>query len=571
MNSRSSSGRKTRVMTPLAVNAPTMASPIREEIIRRAAACRKARALPVDFYRIRQRLFVPLPVSEFPENLSAVRGLENYPFAIWVLWELEERILSLGWAAEWDRDCAAVEKDLSALADWKRYRQLEIPDLCSSHITRIFCRSLDRKWLSARLRKKILGALCRMVDDGLGVHKALPEGSIAELMAQGVRFPNIPTIGALGLSVAAVRCRHPRATELREHARRMAELWLAWGERGQVEGVSYDGYTADFVMDWLKVVPASLRRDVLASPRWSQIIDEIRFLGAPRCPENLATLGDVEPEQMRFHYSFAAKFFRFAPPQEVFPFPRDARKFLRCDALPYVPSGKPRLPATHSLYDAHYALVLQRGADVKAAVSWSHSQFGHMQRDSGSLVIGVGGEWLLSDPGYRQYLPTAEQAFTLGPAAHNTPVINGKAASRTLPDRSYQVLNHSSGPGLRLGVGACYDGLKGAYFREVWFDAEGNLVVEDCFAGVGIRRLDYHWHGDPQAAWRVADGYASILGAEGNLLRFSCEGVPFVSTELQRLRGSRGHLSLVKTLHFAKPGKKLRLRWLFEIVPRLVQ
>ena len=539
----------------------------RAEITGRAAFYRNAANLPVDFYRIRQRLFLPLPVAEFPENLSFVRGLENYPYAIWVLWELEERILVLGLAAEWGGDSAAVVRDLVALAGWRRFRQLEIPDLCSAHLARIFCRSLDWKWLPAGLRKEILAALHRLVEDGARVLPKLPAGTVGELLAQGVRFPNIPTIGALCLSLAAARCRHIRAEEFREHARRMAGLWLEWGLAGHVEGVSYDGYTADFLMDWLEVLPTGMRREMLASPRLPQILDEIRHLGAPRRPENLAPIGDVEPREMRFHYSFAAKFLRQVPEQEGFVFPRDARKFLRCDGLAYLPAPGPRRREGRGLRDAHYALGLVGGADAKAVVSWSHSTFGHMQWDAGSLVIGVGGEWLLSDPGYRQYLPTAEQAFTLGPAAHNTPVINGEAQSRPLPDREFEELAEGGRRGVRLEAGSAYAGLEGSYFREVCFDAAGRLVVEDHFDGASIRRLDYHWHGDPQAAWRVADGQASILGAEGNLLRFSCEGVPFSPTELQRLRGSRGHLSLVKIFHFTKPRKQLRLRWVFEIFP----
>lgn len=567
MSSRSSTRHSGRTPVREQVDARTLAPSIRKEIVRRASAARRTGQLPVDFYRIRQRLFLPLPVGDFPENLSSVRGLEDYPYAIWVLWALEERILALGWAAEWDGDSAAVSADLAALAGWTRYRQLEIPDLCSAHLTRIFCRSLEREWVSEGLRKKIFAALRHIVDDGIGNLPPLPEGSTAELMAQGVRFPNIPTIGALGLGMAAARCRHPRADEAREHARRMAGLWLAWGEQGHVEGVSYDGYTADFVMDWLEVVTPDLRRAVLAHPRWPRIVDEIRHLGAPRCAENLAPLGDVEPAEMRFHYSFAAKFLSLCPGQDGFRFPRRARQFLRCDALPFLPARRLRPPAPAELHDAHYALVLQRGPDVKAVVSWSHSTFGHMQRDTGSLVIGVGGEWLLGDPGYRQYLPTSEQAFSLGPAAHNVPVINGECVSRPLPDRKYEVPADSDGRGLRLGLGAAYAKLKGSYFRQILFDAAGSLVVEDCFDGGAIRRLDYHWHGDPRAAWRVADGCACILGTEGHQLRFSCPDAPFSPSDLQRLRGSRGHLSLVKTFHFSKPRKRLRLRWVFEIIP----
>lgn len=227
---------------------------------------------------------------------------------------------------------------------------------------------------------------------------------------------------------------------------------------------------------------------------------------------------------------------------------------------------------------------------------------GHMQPDHGSLVLGAGGEWLIDDPGYRQYLPTSEQKFTLSSYAHNHPVINGdspsqppvdrgggisenrrgwiatsrregttvggKAASlercRDAPDCGYERIGSPSEAGIRLNLGPTYARWQGSCFREIRVDRQNRVVVEDRMEGSPIRRLDYHWHGCSLAAWRVFDGCASLLACKNTLLQITCEGYPLLPSEIHRLPGSRGQLSLVKTLRFAKPRKKLLIRWLFE-------
>jgi hypothetical protein len=537
----------------------------KREILRRASVYRRETCLVVDFYRIRQKLFFPLPAEDFPENLSAVRGLPNYPYATWMLWTLEERIFALGWAAEWGGHTTAVHRDLEALSGWTRLRHNPAPDLCSAHITRILVRSLDWNWLPGELRKKILAALRRLVDDGFPCLPEIADGSVKELINLGIRFPNIPTIGAMGLAMAATRGRHALASQANARAALMAELWLEWGELGHVEGVSYDGYTCDFLMDWLAVCSAPLRRKFLSHPRLKKILEEIRHLGAPGCPENLAPLGDVEPFDMRFHYSFAAKYLRHTH-GGICLWPLRPEKFLRSDALPFLSAASSRLPATSGLHDAHYALVLESArARVKVAVSWSNSQMGHMQHDHGSLVLGASGKWLLDDPGYRQYLPTSEKNFTLGACAHNHPVINGEPPSLAPSSRAYEILEAPSGNGIRLDLGQTYADWKGTCFREIHLDHDGRLTVEDHFRAAPIHRLDYHWHGHAEGAWRVAEGCAFLLVGGNTLLRFTCENHPLKPDELQRIAGSRGQLSLVKIMHFAKPRENFCIRWAFEI------
>lgn len=557
---------------------PKISRPVRLEIGQRAARYCGEDYIGVDYYRIRQKLFFPLPVRSFPEELSTVRGLPEYPYGIWFLWNLEDRIFALGWAAEIagsQKEKATAEQDLEALAGW---RYAKAPNLNSAHMSRILAGSLQWTWLSTALRERICTCLRQLVDDGLSGLPSVPALSTPELVCEGIRFPNIPTIGSLGLAIAAAGCCHPLAEQAEERARLMADLWLTWGEFGYSEGVSYDGYTCDFIMDWLAACSSGgIRRKMLAHPRLQQILEEIRFLGAPGSPENLAPLGDVEPYEMRFHYSFAAKYLHTRRVPGPFPFPSQAPKFLRSDALPYLPvdsASSPQLERQGKLQDAHYALVLNSGSskeeNVKVVASWSNSLMGHMQPDAGSIVVGAGGEWLLSDPGYRQYMPTAEKDFTLGSGSHNQPVINGVASSLAPKDRGYETIQMDTVTGIRLNLGPTYADWKGSLYREILLDERGQLLINDHFWGEEINRIDYHWHGHPDGFWHVANGWAAILVGRISLF-FTCCGHGLQPKELQRLRGSRGQLSIVKSLNYPTPRRKLTIQWIFKIAPEANQ
>lgn len=312
---------------PRSVPAPLQ----RREIADRARRYLAKSIVEVDYYRIRQRMFFPVPASEFPEQLSLVRGLPNYPFGIWLLWELENRILSLGWHAEINGHKPAgiaAKRDLEGLCQWRRFRQVDKPDLCSSHLTRILVQALGWKWLPRESGRKIRHQLGLLVEDGLTHPFALPANNVKDLLEQGFRISNIPVIGAMGLSIAAQACRHPEAAHLTRRAETMAMTWLEWGMRGHVEGVSYDGYTADFLMDWAGGCPSSIRDRFLSHPRLRQIIDEIALLGAPTQPENLAPIGDVEPREMPFHYSFASKYLAVFPDLPL-PWPENLPALVR--------------------------------------------------------------------------------------------------------------------------------------------------------------------------------------------------------------------------------------------------
>lgn len=187
---------------------------------------------------------------------------------------------------------------------------------------------------------------------------------------------------------------------------------------------------------------------------------------------------------------------------------------------------------------------------------------GHMQNDAGSVVIGIQDNWMLTDPGYRQYLPTAEERFTLGPTAHNHPIINGEAPSVTLTDRQFEKVESRELTAIRLKLDSTYANWKGDIRRSLYV-LPGRIAVHDEITGRAIKSIAYHWHGHQDAYWNLDKGKAS-LALNGQTLCFSCHGHELKPGDLQRLRGSRGQLTIAKTLNFPKAQKKADVWWVFE-------
>lgn len=50
----------------------------------------------------------------------------------------------------------------------------------------------------------------------------------------------------------------------------------------------------------------------------------------------------------------------------------------------------------------------------------------HNHKDQNNLVINVGGEWLLTNPGYQDYVPGPKADYTTGTVGHNSLLVNGQ-------------------------------------------------------------------------------------------------------------------------------------------------
>jgi hypothetical protein len=116
----------------------------------------------VNYHRVRCQLAYPLPVSSIVIPSISVGNAQNYSWSYWMIWQLEERVNALRWAAEWfkDRDFVrCLSRDLEALAVWPKLYQHAQPDLTSGDTGRILWTAYTKwRWLSRELRERIRAA-----------------------------------------------------------------------------------------------------------------------------------------------------------------------------------------------------------------------------------------------------------------------------------------------------------------------------------------------------------------------------------------------------------------------------
>lgn len=555
--------------------------PCLAELRNRAGRFLAQSRLRVEYYRIRRSLSYPLPVRSFHVAALPLRGFPSadYPWSIWLAWALEERIHTLGHAADATGDPAmrqAVARDLRALAGWPAFRQLGKPDLCLGHCMRTLWTAWRAwPWLGEELRRDLAAAFARAVADVLPLSTALHGGlrSSAEVLDRPephALLHNIPIIGTVGAAVAARAIGHPAGAEF---DRRLAILFAALldGRRlGIHEAVAYDGYVLDFMADWLAALPEAERLPFLAHPRLGDFLAQSRLLAAPGDATAVCEIGDVEPERMPFHLSAQAKLQALRWDAERAGWlARLPPAALRSDALAVLRALAPAagLPATsRGAHDVDYAAVLRSGdeaGDLAVAMAASASPMGHIHHDNGSVVIGSGGRWLLTDPGYQQYLGTRERDFTIGPRAHNAPLIDGHQQSAKRVERPRLDAPAAGIWRMRLDLTACYPAAAGARRIErcVWLLDRTAVVVCDSLDLQRAGGLAYHWHGHAAAAWWIADGGASLCCDELPPLRLSSPQVRLDEAMLDRLPGSRGQLTL--SVPLAVPAGRTRIWWLF--------
>jgi hypothetical protein len=540
-----------------------MKTQIEAEIRRRADHYLPLTHLVVDYYRIRRRVAYPLPVREFTIlkfPLPPPRS-SDYPWATWMSWELEERIGSLGWAREWFGDAKAGDAaiaDISALADWPRYRQYPQPDLSLGHTARTLWSAYTHwKWIGGDVKKKIEAAFARMVDDVLPFseqkHGALKtKEDIFALKEPHHGIHNIHIIGNLGAALAAKVINHPAAELLKNRVLTILAARLDLQTRGVTEAVAYDGYVQDFVATWLPTLSKAEQAQILDHPEFTRTLDRSFQLSAPGNALQVAELSDVEPRQMTFHASVHSKCYSLRPRAEwAWYLKRCDLSWLRADGLAALREISGSLDAKEpkaGALDAGYVTVLRTGwesSDTAVAVSCNTSGMGHIHFDNGHILIGTQGQWLITDPGYQQYMPKKEREFTLGTEAHNVPVINGRP--QTIKQGRRVALEQSGGGLLRteIDMTRCYaPELKiESALRTVWLSGKNLIVVADRIRGEELESIHYHWLGHADAAWWATDGGAKLYAAPTTLWIRSPQA-PVSDADIDRVPGSRGQLTL---------------------------
>lgn len=556
---------------------------IEAEIRRRADWHLKQTHLFVDYYRVRRRLAYPLPVRSFHVSDIKVRRdySRDYPWATWMTWALEERLACLCAAADWFDDAAcrtAAARDIEALASWPAYRQYDKPDLSLGHAARTLFNAHARfEWFDVRVKSKIKEAFARIVADVLPLSDKLhgafkTKEDVLNCEKPTAALHNIPIIGTIGAALAAREIGHEAAEVFDTRLFALLGALLEMRKSGFTEGVAYDGYVLDFAADWLGALPEDRRAPILDHPRLKDFLEQSYMLAAPGDAVEVVEMSDVEPRKMPFHLSAQAKLQWMRLDQvRAWHLERCNPLKLRAEALSTLrniyavkemvadspndadkAAMQAKVPPAGAL-DAHYALVLRSGwepNDVAVAVSASNSPMGHMHCDAGSIAIGSRGKWLITDPGYQQYMNTREREFTLGLKAHNAPVIGGKAQDRKgvkrlgLEDRN-GVLR------AELDLTACYSPeLKlESVKRAVWLVDKRIAIVADRVRGEGgkpAEALDYYWHGHAEAAWWVQDRWARAYHPEAPdaTVWIASPQSRIQEENVDRLPGSRGQMTL---------------------------
>lgn len=554
---------------------------IETELRRRAQAFMQQPRLVVDYYRIGRKLAYPLPVSSLSIPDVPVPGLPNYPWATWMLWTLEERIVSLGWTAEWFQDREARQAaiaDLAALAQWPEFRQYDMPDLSSGHAGRILWTAATRwTWVGEELRRKLREACRRHVESVLPKSDAKhafvrTKDDILRASNPSALLHNIPLIGTVGAALTACAGEHRAAALLSARVEALFGAVLDLRAKGFTEAVAYDGYVLDFVSDWLSTLSEQQRSTILDHPNVIHYLEQSYRLGAPGAFQQVAELSDVEPREMPFHLSAQAKLLRWrGDPVRAWLLTRCGLDWLRSDALAAlheVNNTPPAKAPAPGAIDAHYAAVLRSGweaDDLAVAVACSNSPMGHIHCDNGTLVIGTRGRWLIADPGYQQYAKGDEREFTVGPTAHNAPLVNGAAQTQKSPRR---LALENVGAGVyhaAIDLTACYPkaaSLK-TLARHVWLAGKSLVVVADQIEAAPPAQLTYHWHAHPACAWWI-DANGAMITLDGVQLWLTCPQAKISGANLQRLPGSRGQLSLICTLASPAPV----VWWAFALGPQ---
>ncbi len=536
----------------------------RAELLSRVAAQVAAERLTVDYYRIRRRISWPLPIEDAGMLAFPVRQLTaSYPWDTWMSWALEERLMTLGWAGEWEgeeRCRELVGRDLIALAGWRRYGPGVLNGLPLGHFMRTMARALHQwAWLPASVDANVRNACSFVLDSYRTYLREERQGweNLAEGERERTAISNIVLIGKIGLALAGrlIADRDRDATDAY-----VAELIRTTMRHrstdSRSEGICYDGYVLDFVADWLDGAPDALQAEVLAEPGLREVAERAACMGAPGDLMIVPPLGDVEPLEMPFHVSGSAKLLgRLELPRAAWYLRRLALTGWRADALGAIGSlasvpAAEEPPLVVQLPSVGLMRTGWEAGDLAVAMSAHDSRQGHLQGDNGSIVIGKRGRWLIDDPGYQQYLETAERTFTLGTRAHNHPVVHGHAAALREARLPMVLERDADGARQMLDISACYPDEAGVEraVRSVWLASDRLVIVADRLRLRSDAIVSYAWHGHAEAGWWAEDGRA-LIEMDGDLLWIRCLQQTLTQADINRLPGSRGQLTLCTTLH----------------------
>lgn len=538
---------------------------VKQEISRRLLREKRRRELVVDYYRIGHALSFPLPLAQRPTKADLPAGIATitYPWLIWLTWELEERwrIAHVAWRRFDDRAAGELlQRELAALATWDHfYETMNQPGLATAHLAACLARALANPdgWDAEKLKSARAAAEALVERD---VWPWFLKTWSGDQPYTARRLANIPVITLARAAQLARVIGSTRADAMEAKTGEILRAWMKFrtGAELHTEGTAYDGYLMDTLTEWLAFLPAAQRDELLHAGHdtFRSLADEWIELTLPGRFDLHAPIGDVEP-QMTFWTA---------------PLLRIASWYKWTDAawlMARVPLN--RLPAA-SLVEAQPASALFAGAtasppveprqhphavslrsgwasrDIAAVVSVPRTPMSHLHNDAGHITLGWQGRFWITDPGYQQYRKGDERTYTLGPAAHNPPVLNTLSQSHRAGvvlglDRPQPEVQH-----VALDLGACYNKLPATarVQRDIWL-ATGNdmgAVVRDTFAALEAKTdVATHWLGGAHLAWAFVDGWARLSDGE-HALWIGTVDEPLAPSALTRDVGTRGPLTL---------------------------
>ncbi|MBX3749106.1 MAG: heparinase II/III family protein [Opitutaceae bacterium] len=536
---------------------PWSPADVAEAIRARADAELARRELLIDYYRIGTPLAYPLPVSrrfrieELPVGISSI----TYPWLIWQVWALEERwrILHAAWRMQANPAAGAcLQAELAALRAWDCFKETSNEvGLVTGHIAGVLALALDATagWGAAALA------------DAQAAADALLDRDVAPWFTRQwppgepltpLRLHNIPVIALVRAAQLARVRRHPFTPALEAQAIEALESWVRYRtEQNHTEGTSYDGYLMDSLTGWLATLP---QRDALFGPARAalrSLADQWMALALPGRLDLHAPLGDTEP-QMPFWLNALQRLARWYDWPDVawfvsrVPLVRLPAALLAEYAATPAPAGLPPTGSSVVANAVTYRSGWQR-RDHTVTVSLPRVPLHHLHPDAGHVIVGWHGRFWITDPGYQQYRPGEERDYTIGSAAHNAPVIGGRAQS----DFAAELVRwEHTDAGLQavIELSRCYRDLPaGASVRRTVQIAAGedpHVTVADEFTGFQAGEIiSYHWLGGAQLAWSGVDGWARLSDGT-HALWLGLEGETLSASRLVRHPGSRGALTL---------------------------
>ena len=537
------------------------------ELRRRAEWEKSRQELNVYYYRIGYTLAFPLPLTCRPDPKGFPPGIREiqYPWLTWLSWELDERwrILLAAWKfLQDDQARGLLEKELGSLA-WENYRgDGNVVGLPTGHLSGVFATALSQAdiWTDDH-RAALVRTSFQLLDEDIAPWFEKTWADHKPITSP--RLHNYVLILFRAAQLARV-VNHPLAERLDQRAE---DVFRAWCEARKAppyhsEGIAYDGFLLDSVTEWLEGLPPQKKAELLEVSRepLTAFCRHAVALTLPGRVDLQAPLGDVEPE-MTFWATVLARVGVWYQVAEAgwllqrFPLSRlrsaGLVELLRHQRFFEQPFPEPAAGPAEQLASVSLRTGWNR-EDVLVAISLPRCQMGHLHTDAGQVVVGWAGRFWITDPGYQQYRPGEERNYTIGPQAHNLPVVGGISATR----RGGKLLELTAQSGLQRAVVDITDAYEKLppgtqIHREVTLRQEGGgtmITVQDSFVGLPTgTEVEYHWLGGHHLAWYFAGDQARL--SDGNRsLWIAFSGGPIQASQLDRHPGSRGPLTLsVKT------------------------